>query len=66
MAQRAAKLKSVLKASRRTADQAQQSFLRAEDTLAAIEERESQRSQRTSQAQADITERMPASRGDRR
>lgn len=66
MAQRAKKLKSALQASRRTADQAQKSLLRAEDTLTTIEERESQRAARAGRTQAEIATRMPAAGGDRR
>jgi hypothetical protein len=65
MAQRAKRLKSTLSNSRRTADQAQQSFLRAEDTLTAREEREYRRAERSTRAKAEVVERLPASKGRR-
>jgi len=66
MPQRAARLKSALSKSRRTAAQVQSSYLRAEDTLTALEERESRRAERADRAQSEISDRMPATRGDRR
>ena len=61
---RASRLKSVLKASKRTADQAQKSFLRAEDTLTALEERESKRSERAARDKAEVARRLPGIGGD--
>jgi hypothetical protein len=62
--QRSKRLKSALKASRRTADQAQKSFMRAEDTLTDLEERESKRAERANRAKAETADRLPAVRGD--
>jgi hypothetical protein len=61
---RASRLKSVLKASKRTAHQAQKSFLLAEDTLTALEERESKRAERADRAKAEVARRLPAIGGD--
>jgi len=63
MAQRAKRLKDLLAASRRTADQAQKSFLRAEDALNGLEEREARRSERAERERAAIEQRMPNVRG---
>lgn len=46
MAKRAPKLQELLKSSERTADQTRKSFLKAEDVLASIEDRERRRSER--------------------
>jgi hypothetical protein len=45
-AQRAEKLKQALKASKKTAAEARASFLRAEDVLASLEDREGRREAR--------------------
>ena len=46
MGQRSAKLRKLLTQSRRTADQAQKAFLRVEDQLSALEDREQRRADR--------------------
>jgi predicted ATP-dependent protease len=46
MAQRAARIKKQLSQARRISDQAQQKFLKAEDVLTELEQRELQRQQR--------------------
>ena len=46
MAQRATRLKKLLSSSKRTADQVQKAFLKAEDVLSDLEQREVQRKQR--------------------
>ena len=46
MASRAARLKKLLSSSRRTANQVQSSFLKAEDQLSDLEDRESRRADR--------------------
>jgi len=46
---KAARLQQLLAASRRTADQAQKSSLKAEDALTALEDREARRAARTQQ-----------------
>jgi hypothetical protein len=57
---RGRRLKQFLAASRRTADQAQASMLRAEDALTVLEDREARRAERAQQQRADVTRRMPA------
>lgn len=63
MAQRAQRLKDLLAASRRTANEAQRSFIKAEDALNALEDREARRSERTRRDRADVERRMPNVRG---
>jgi hypothetical protein len=46
MARRAEKLRKLLAASKKTADQAQKSFLKSEDVLASLEERKQRRRDR--------------------
>lgn len=60
MAQRATKLKGLLGAAQRTADQAQRSFLKAEDALAELEDREARREARDPDVESDLRERFPA------
>lgn len=60
MAQRASKLKTLLGAAQRTADQAQRSFLKAEDALSAVEDREERREARAPDVESEVRERFPA------
>jgi hypothetical protein len=61
---RSGRIKSLLASAQRTADGTQKSFMRAEDGLSAIEEREAKRSHREAADRADVSRRMKAVGGD--
>lgn len=62
MARRADALKRLIAGSRKTADQTQKSFLKAEDVLSTLEDREHRRAGRSDDR---MVERFPAIGGDR-
>lgn len=63
MAQRADKLRQLLNVATKTADQTQRSFLKAEDVLAGLEDREAQRAAREPAGRGKLSERFPSLRG---
>jgi hypothetical protein len=66
---RSPRLKKLLNETTKTADQAQRSFLKAEDVLSNLEQREQQRAARESRpagAEAELEQRMPAVNPERR
>jgi 23S rRNA maturation mini-RNase III len=60
MAQRADKLKNLLSKTSKVAAQAQAAFLKAEDLLPSLEEREQRRVSREDQHRDKVAERLPA------
>lgn len=66
MAKRASRLKALLEADQRTANQTQSSLMRAEDALTALEDREARRNARDQAVRADAQRRMPATGGGQR
>lgn len=62
MTQRAKRLRTLMDSSKRTANQAQSAFMRAEDVLTDVTERENRRAERRQGSERKIEERSPAIR----
>lgn len=60
---RAERLRKLLAGTKRTTDQAQAAFLKAEDGLSALEDREARRDSREQRSNAEVAERFPRARG---
>ena len=65
MANRGKRLKALLEGDQRTAHTTQQAFLKSEDSLSAVEEREATRRDRERQRRDELTQRTPAIGGHR-
>ena len=65
MANRGKRLKALLEGDQRTAHTTQQAFLKSEDSLSAVEEREAKRKEREQQQDRDVARRTPAIGGHR-